>query len=131
MGRTTLKNRLRGPGLACCCGALLILGGCSSTVSVPYKINAEPEGSHLLMQVTGQDSRIPCVNEWVYLGATPIQGVRQFNSSDLKKIDKITLKVVHEGYVDQIREWDGPGFWQEADGKGVIYWTPELIESGR
>ncbi|PIE57209.1 MAG: hypothetical protein CSA34_00070 [Desulfobulbus propionicus] len=116
--------------LAAGCAALLLLGGCSSMVSVPYKINAEPEGSYLLMQVTGDDEEVPCVNEWVYLGQTPVQGIRQFDSSVLKKIDKVTLKVMHDGFVGQIREWDGEGFWREAEGKGAIYWTPELVETG-
>ncbi len=111
-------------------GALLVIAGCSSaTKTVKLKIHSQPEGAYIVYKVTGAD--IPCSGQWIYLGNTPFRGVHQFNEDDLEDADKITLKVMRQGYSDQIIEWDGPGFWDEAEEKGVIFWTPELIPEAR
>lgn len=107
-------------------GAAWLLTGCSSpTKTVRIKINSQPEGAHVVYRMTGED--LPCQGQWIYLGNTPLRGVRHFNEGQLKKTEKITLKVIQNGYLDQVIEWDGPGFWEEAEGRGVIFWTPEMI----
>ena len=99
--------------------------GCSSKVqNVQFKINSEPEGSHVVLNVSGPE--LPNSADWIYLGHTPIRGVRQINEDDAAGA-KITLKVMHAGYYDQVREWDGEAFWNEAVERGVVFWTPELI----
>jgi hypothetical protein len=99
--------------------------GCSSkTANVKFKINSEPEGSHVVMNISGP--RRANSGEWIYLGHTPIRGVRQISEDESENV-KITLKVMHAGYYDQVREWDGEAFWNEAVEKGVIFWTPELV----
>ncbi len=106
--------------------AFVLLTGCSSaTKTVKLKIHSQPEGAYIVYRVTG--SEIPCAGEWIYLGNTPFRGVHQFNEDELENADKITLKVMRQGYMDQIIQWDGPGFWDEAEEKGVIFWTPKLI----
>ena len=108
--------------------AVLLASGCSSkTATVRFKVNSQPEGSHVLYQALGKN--VPCAGKWVYLGNTPLRGVHQFNEKELKGIQKIVMKVMQDGYYDQKREWDGPSFWEEAEGRGVIFWTPELIPS--
>jgi hypothetical protein len=100
--------------------------GCSSKVqTVQFKINSEPEGSHVVLNVSGP--KLPNSADWIYLGHTPIRGVRQISEDKVAEANKITLKVMHAGYYDQIREWDGEAFWNEAVERGVIFWTPELI----
>ncbi len=126
-----MENRTKCRALPKTClllfAALLLLSvtGCSSKVqNVQFKINSEPEGSHVVMNISGParaDS-----TEWLYLGHTPIRGVRQISEDELENV-KITLKVMHAGYYDQLREWDGETFWNEAVEHGVIFWTPELI----
>ena len=114
-------------------GLLLVLiltavfvSGCSSKVqTVQFKINSEPEGSHVVLNVSGP--KLPDSADWIYLGHTPIRGVRQISEDKVAEANKITLKVMHAGYYDQIREWDGESFWNEAVERGVIFWTPELI----
>ena len=109
---------------------LLALAGCSSaTKNVKLKIHSQPEGAYIVYKVSGKE--IPCAGEWIYLGNTPFRGVHQFNEDDLENADKITLKVMRHGYTDQIIEWDGQGFWDEAEEKGVIFWTPELIPANK
>ncbi len=106
---------------------LTLLGGCSDKKIVNFKINSVPKGAHVLYQVVGDD--FPCRGEWIYLGNTPVQGVREFKESQIEHADKITLKVMHQGYHDQVKEWDGSGFWKEVEESDVIFWTPELIPS--
>lgn len=102
--------------------------GCSDkTAVVNIKINSAPEGAQVLYQAMGKD--LPCGGEWIYLGNTPLRGVRHFSKNRMEKIEKITLKVMHHGHQSQQRQWDGPSFWDEAEGKGVIFWTPEMIPS--
>ena len=102
------------------------VAGCSSkTQTVQFKINSEPEGSHVVLNVSGPE--LPNSADWIYLGHTPIRGVRQIEEDKVSKANKITLKVMHAGYYDQIREWDGDAFWNEAVERGVIFWTPKLI----
>ncbi len=106
---------------------LLVAGinGCASDIqTVQFKINSEPEGSHVALKVSGPNR--PRSSEWIYLGHTPIRIVRQFVEDDVPGA-KITLKVMHAGYYDQVREWDGEVFLNEAVKAGVLFWTPELV----
>ena len=101
------------------------LNGCGSDIqTVKFKINSEPEGAHVALKVSGPDR--PRSSEWIYLGHTPIRVVRQFNEDDVPGA-KITLKVMHAGYYDQVREWDGEAFLNTAVKNGVLFWTPELV----
>jgi len=106
---------------------LAFLAGCSNKKTVSFKINSVPKGAHVLYQVVGED--IPCQGQWIYLGNTPVQGVRQFDEDQLEDAEKITLKIMHRGYHDQTKEWDGSGFWKEVEERDVIFWAPELIPS--
>lgn len=106
---------------------LFFLSGCSNTKTVNFKINSVPKGAHVLYQVIGED--VPCQGEWIYLGNTPVQGVRQFDEDQLEDAEKITLKILHSGYHEQVKEWDGASFWKEVEERDVIFWTPELIHS--
>ena len=103
---------------------LALLSACTETKSVRFKINSVPKGAHVLYQVKG--GKLPCQDNWIYLGNTPLQGVQHFSESQLEDTAKITLRVMHNGYHDQSREWDGESFWQEIEEKDVIFWTPEL-----
>jgi len=127
----TRKRLYFGSGLVVLFSAvLLVLSGCSSpTKTVRMKIHSEPEGAYIIYKVSG--SEMPCAGKWIYLGNTPYRGVHQFNEDELEEAGKITLKVMRPGYLDQIMEWDGPGFWEEVESKGVIFWTPELIPETR
>ncbi|PIE60123.1 MAG: hypothetical protein CSA32_00255 [Desulfobulbus propionicus] len=106
--------------------AVLTMSGCSAkVVSVNFKINSQPEGAHIVYQATGQE--LPGGDRWIYLGTTPLVGVHQFSKKQFKKTEKITMKVMHYGYLDQKREWNGDTFREEAEERGVIFWTPKLI----
>lgn len=121
------RKILKAAGLpvCCLCVAALLVSCSSPTKTVRLKIHSEPEGAYIVYKVTGPE--IPCDGEWIYLGNTPFRGIHQFNEDDLENAEKITIKVMRQGYTEQIIEWDGPGFWDEAEEKGVIFWTPALI----
>ncbi len=105
---------------------LLLLVGCGNkTATVRFKVNSEPEGAYVVYQLSGK--HVPCAGEWIYIGNTPLQGVHQFSEEQLENSDRITLKVMQPGYIDQKKDWDGPSFLEEAEEKGIIYWTPEMI----
>ncbi len=125
--RERFSNPLQQAGLILASLLLVVaVTGCSSKVqTVQFKINSEPEGSHVVLNVSGPE--LPNSADWIYLGHTPIRGVRQISEDKVAEANKITLKVMHAGYYDQIREWDGEAFWNEAVERGVIFWTPELI----
>ena len=104
--------------------ASVLVTGCAGSKSVRFKVNSVPKGAHVLYQVKGDS--FPCQDNWIYLGNTPLMGVQTFNERQLEDASKITLRVMHNGYHPQSREWDGEGFWQEIEEKDVIFWTPEL-----
>lgn len=108
-----------------CLAMLLMVSGCADQKTVRFKINSVPKGAHVLYQVEGGESS--CQGQWLYLGNTPLQGVRQLDEDEVEGADKITLKVLHNGYHEQVKEWDGVGFWEEVEERDVIFWTPELI----
>ncbi|WP_028579811.1 hypothetical protein [Desulfogranum japonicum] len=125
---STLLRKSASMAILGCC--VCLLGACSSkTVSVRFKVNSEPEGSQVLYKLSGTE--LPCGERWIYLGNTPLRGIHQFKEEELENTDKITMKVMHNGYHDQQMEWDGESFWEEAEGKGVIFWTPELVPSDK
>jgi len=107
--------------------ALVVLSGCSDQKKVHIKINSVPKGAHVLYQVVGEG--VPCQGQWIYLGNTPVQAVRLFSEDKIEDADKITLKVMHRGYIEQVKEWDGAGFWHEVEERDVIFWTPEMVPS--
>ena len=107
--------------------ALLFLSGCSDQKNIRIKINSVPKGAHVLYRVAGEN--IPCQGQWIYLGNTPVQAVRLFSESKIEDADKITFKIMHHGYIDQVKEWDGASFWNEVEERDVIFWTPELVPS--
>ena len=107
--------------------ALVVLSGCSDQRNVHIKIHSVPKGAHVLYQVVGEG--VPCQGQWIYLGNTPVQAVRLFSENKIEDADKITLKVMHRGYIEQVKEWDGASFWNEVEERDVIFWTPQMVPS--
>lgn len=108
---------------------LFTITGCATQKTVRFKINSVPKGAHVLYQVKGGNS--PCQGQWLYLGNTPLQSVRQLAENEVEDADKITLRIIHNGYHEQTKEWDGIGFWEEIEERDMIFWTPELIPNLR
>ena len=107
--------------------AVLSAGG-SRVAPVRFKVNSEPEGAYVLYQIQGAE--IDCAGKWVYLGNTPLQGMYQFDRKQLQTRDKLARRAMQQGYMDQTKEWTGASFYEESKGKGVIFWTPEMVPAG-
>ena len=104
----------------------MIMTGCGASVrNIPFKINSEPEGAHLIYKLSHPQDKSPSA-DWIYLGNTPFQGVRGINEDLLVDSTKITIKVMRAGYYDQIMEWDGASILEETETKGQITWSPRL-----
>jgi len=113
----------------CCLLSLIALSGCSSRQNLNLNIHTEPEGSHLVYKIAKEDAVKEAV--WIYLGVTPFTGVSLIEEDDLKSEDRISFKVMRNGYLDQIKEWNGKQFIDEFEESGVIFWTPRLIKSNQ
>lgn len=123
---TTCITRQACISIGCVICLSVFFFGCASPIkTVRMKIHSEPEGAYIVYKLSGP--KAPCAGDWIYLGNTPFRGVHQFDKEQFDDVSKITFKVMHRGYSDQVIEWDGPGFWEEAEEKGLIFWTPELI----
>ncbi|MCI5147471.1 MAG: hypothetical protein D3923_18550 [Candidatus Electrothrix sp. AR3] len=105
---------------------LIALTGCGPTIrNMPFKVNSQPEGAHVVFNMSRPLSQAP--EDWIYLGNTPLRSVRLLNEKEVEDAGKVTLKVMHAGYYDQVKEWDGQTFWAEAENTGFIFWAPKLI----
>ncbi len=105
----------------------IFLSACASRESVKLSIYTEPEGSHVVYKVTVAESEAP--SPWIYLGVTPYKGVTLFDDDALDSDATISIKVMRNGYLDQEKEWNGEQFLEEAEDKGMIFWTPRLVKS--
>ena len=120
------KNGSRLASLVLVLASAWLVTACGPSVSnVRFKVNSAPEGAHLIYRVSDQEFNM--ASDWIYLGNTPFQGVRRVKEEELGSSSKVTLKVMRAGYFDQVKEWDGPSFLEEAEGRGQILWTPRLI----
>ncbi|KGO34752.1 hypothetical protein JT06_05740 [Desulfobulbus sp. Tol-SR] len=115
--------------LACLLLSLLLLGGCSSRGYINLKIHSEPEGSFLVYKIDKLKTDQP--SPWIYLGQTPFAGVSLIEGDEMDSGDRVSFKVMRNGYLDQVKEWSGEQFLDEYDEQGVIFWTPRLIKSNQ
>ena len=106
-------------------GVLAILAGCASSESVPFSIQSDPLGGHVIYQVNTKDRGAS--TDWIYLGKTPIDIKRQVKRRDLAKAEAFRIKVFKNGYHDQIRDWNGDEIKEEIDEKGHLCWNPKLV----
>lgn len=106
-------------------GGLLFLGGCASTKNIPMKIQSDPLGAHVLYKV--RSSVKGSSNDWIYLGATPLEVNRSIGTKQLNNADAFVLRVIQNGYVDQTKEWSGKRLEAEAKEKGSVFWNPRLV----
>lgn len=119
------SNRFCAPLAGCMVLAGLLLGGCATSKNIPMKIQSYPLGAHVLYQ---ERSRVNgSSNDWIYLGATPLEINRSIRTKQLKKADAFVLRLIHRGYVDQTKEWSGDRLKAEVKEKGFVFWNPRLV----
>lgn len=103
---------------------LLAASGCASNhVNViPMKVQSDPLGAYVLYQkrMSSSDNS----GDWIYLGKTPIN-VR--HSLELGSGELLRLRVMKDGYSDQIRDWSKNDVEKDVDNMGYLFWNPRLV----
>lgn len=131
-----MNKRLHGAGAtllrsAALVGVLLILTGCATTRMVPFTVQSDPLGAHVLYQVQTSVQGSAGSNDWIYLGLTPVDVRREVGKTQLRKADSFVLRVVKEGYFDQQKSWTGEDLSEEIDEKGQVFWNPRMVRSSQ
>ncbi len=107
--------------------ALVVLSGCGGTKSIPMTVQSEPLGAHVAYQV---DSSLKGTSrDWIYLGKTPLDIKRNIRRKQLRKASAFRIKMMKDGFSDQVRDWNGKDIEAELEEKGHLFWNPKLVPS--
>ena len=104
---------------------MVLLTACGGTKSVPMTIQSEPLGAHVTYQVNSELKGT--TQDWIYLGTTPLDIKRKISNKQLKKAQAFRVRVIKDGFSDQVRDWNGKEIKAEIDEKGHVYWNPKLV----
>ena len=104
---------------------LLAAGGCSSSNTVPMKVQSDPLGAYVLYQK--RQSSSDNNGDWVYLGKTPLNIQQSIDKNSLGSSGTLRLRVMKEGYSDQMRDWSGKDIENDLDSMGHLFWNPRLV----
>ena len=107
---------------------LVLLGGCSSTKSVPFTVQSDPLGAQVMLKLRGEDN---AQSDWIYLGNTPLTTKRNVKSRNLDDENSFILQVMKDGYSSQSKEWSGEQLEAASDGDNRIFWSPKLVETNQ
>ena len=110
---------------------VLLLAGCASTRMVPFTVQSDPLGAHVLYQVQSAVKGSVGTTDWIYLGVTPVDVRREVGRTQLRKADSFVLRVVKEGYFDQQKAWTGKDLAEQIESKGRVFWNPRMVASGQ
>ena len=103
---------------------LVAAGGCASNKALPMKIQSDPLGAYVVYQEKTSSSSDNA--DWIYLGKTPLNIQRPIDNK-IDKDDSLRLRVMKDGYNDQIRDWSGDDIETEMDELGHLFWNPRLV----
>lgn len=105
--------------------AMMLLSACAGTKSVPMTIQSEPLGAHVTYQVNSELKGT--TQDWIYLGTTPLDIKRKISNKQLRKAQAFRVRVIKDGFSDQVRDWNGKEIKEEISEKGHLYWNPKLV----
>ncbi len=106
--------------------ALGLLTGCAGKKLVPMTIQSDPLGAYVAYQIrTGEGQK----SDWIFLGKTPIDINRSISRKRLRKAQAFSMKVMKEGYSDQVKELSGKDLLGQIQSKGRVFWNPRLVPS--
>jgi len=112
---------------------IVLVGGCTTSSSrlVPFAVQSDPLGAHVLYKYTaGQDAGVD-TGDWIYLGITPVDLRREVERIAFKRDDAFTLRVLKDGYLEQRKTWGGREIKEQLDSIGKVFWNPRLVPSGQ
>ena len=97
--------------------------GCASTRDIPLTVHSDPLGAIILMQTSYKDGT---QSDWILLGNSPVQITRNIST---KNVTTVSLRVIKEGYHEQVKAWNIDDFIDEHKQQDRILWVPHLVES--
>ena len=101
--------------------------GCASTRAIPFRIQSDPLGAYVLLQI--KSSRIGDSSDWIFVGNTPLSTTRSLSDRQLQSAESVTIRVMKEGYFDQSKQWNPKSLLVEQKEKGMVFWNPRLVRS--
>lgn len=103
---------------------MLFLVGCGKTIHpVQMVVHSEPQGGYVLYKAP------QTYGQWVYLGSTPVKTVQMIDEETMTENSKFKLRILRNGFHEQVKEWDGERFLETFEDQGKIFWTPHLVRS--
>jgi len=130
MNKSGILRRFARPGAVAVLAAVLA-AGCASTRMVPFTVQSDPLGAHVLYQVQTPVTGTAGSTDWIYLGLTPVDLHREVGKTQLRKADAFVLRVMKEGYLDQQKSWTADELLDELRDKGKVFWNPRLVRSSQ
>ncbi len=104
--------------------AIFLLGGCGKTIHpVKMVVHSDPQGGYVLYKAPST------YGQWIYLGSTPVKTVQMVDEETMTENSKFALRILRNGFHEQMKEWDGETFLEMFEGQGKVFWTPHLIRS--
>ena len=97
--------------------------GCASNKNLPMKVQSDPLGAYVVYQKHSGTSDA----DWIYLGKTPLNIQRSIGDRKLNKDESLRLRVMKDGYSDQVRDWSASDIEQDIDQMGHLFWNPRLV----
>lgn len=110
--------------------AIAMLSGCATTSVVPFTVQSDPLGAHVMYQVQNTAGGA-AATDWIYLGVTPIDVRREIGRANLEENTAFVLRVVKDGYLEQQKSWSGDELADEIKDRGKVFWNPRLVPSSQ
>ena len=123
--KPTMNRIGRNLSLAAAGLGLIAAAGCSSSNTIPMKIQSDPLGAYVLYQKRNPSS--DSSGDWIYLGKTPINVQHSIGGNGLSSNEVLRLRVMKDGYSDQIRDWSDKEVDDDIDRMGHLFWNPRLV----
>lgn len=120
---TAIKNLLKVGVLS----SVLLLTACGGYRTVPISVQSDPLGAYVTYQLrsTHEDAN----DDWIFIGKTPVEIQRGIKKKDLKRANALRVRVMREGYSDQIKDFAKNDIQAEIEEKGRLFWNPRLVPS--
>lgn len=103
-----------------------LLVGCASNKTIPMKIQSDPLGAYVLMKHKGAEES---ESDWIFLGNTPLTTQRRFDKDELGSSEVVVLRLLKDGYLEQVKEWQGGELRRISDDDQPLFWNPKLVPS--
>jgi len=100
-------------------------GGCASNKNLPMKVQSDPLGAYVVYQKHSSSSNDG--KDWIYLGKTPLNIQQSIGNRKLNNGESLRLRVMKDGYSDQVRDWSSNDIETDIEQMGHLFWNPRLV----